>query len=486
MDNRIHILNDEDEIVSMRIPDDKHTITSEIERSNSKEEHNGIIINQSPPDDWFPITQSIRGNSWTATFHLISSGIGIQTLSLPLAFVFLGWFWGIFCLSVTFIWQLYTIGLLVSLHESVPGTRYSRYLQLSVAAFGVKMGKLFALFPVMYLSGGTCVLLTISGGGAMKLFYRIMCDDCSSKNPLTTTQWFLVFVCLAIFVSLFCPNLHSVSLVSFLGAVMAVSYCTILWILFVAKGRADDVVYDPSEAVSSDAGRARSILYALGLIAVAFRGHNVVLEIQGTIPSTPNRSSTKVMRKGVVASYLIIAMCFFPVAIVGYWAFGNKIPVTTGMLIALSKTLHHQTSKPLLGLIYAQVIISCITAFQIYSMVVFDNLERAYAKIKHQECPNLIRKGIRILYGGFTFFISVAFPFLPSLALLIGGIALHLTFGYPCLMWIAIKKPPTKSLRWWVNIVLGCLGTGLSLLVIVGAVWNLVCRGLDANFFHPR
>ncbi|MFS7978210.1 putative amino acid transporter, transmembrane domain-containing protein [Helianthus anomalus] len=351
---------------------------------------------------------------------------------------------------------------------------------------GVKLGKLLAIFPIMYLSGGTCVMFIITGGGTMKLFYQLLCWDCSSKHPLTTTEWFLVFITLAILVSLFCANLHSVALMSFLGATMAVGYCTILWIVFVAKGKVDGVVYDPSEAVSSESGRIRSIFNALGIIAVAFRGHNVVLEIQGTMPSTPNRSSSKFMLKGVVASYLIIAMCFFPLAIAGYWAFGNKLPINGGVLVAISTTLSYHMSKPLLGLIYMQIIISCVTAFQIYSMVVYDNLERVYASRAKHECPKLVRMGIRIFFGGLTFFISVAFPFLPSLALIIGGISLHLTFGYPCLMWIAIKRPPMKSAKWWLNLALGCLGTALSVLVVLGAVWNLVCRGLDANFFHPR
>ena len=91
-----------------------------------------------------------------------------------------------------------------------------------------------------------------------------------------------------------------------------------------------------------------------------------------------------------------------------------------------------------------------------------------------------------IFFGGLTFFISVAFPFLPSLAAFLGGIALPLTYGYPCLMWIAIKKPPKKSGSWWLNLGLGCSCIGLSVLVVVGSVWNLVTTGLDANFFHPR
>nr|XP_043623083.1 lysine histidine transporter-like 8 [Erigeron canadensis] len=478
-ENKIHIVNDEGEIVSKRLPDNyvisEPLYTEEDQKGNNQE-----------LDEWLPITESRRGNSWTSTFHLICSGIGTQTLSLPLAFVYLGWIWGVICLSVAFVWQLYTMMLLVSLHESVPNTRYSRYLQLSMAAFGDRLGKLLAIFPVMYLAGGTCVMFIITGGGTLKLFSQLFCEDCSSKHHLTTTEWFLVFTCLAIFVSFFCPNLHSVALVSFLGAIMAIGYCTILWVFLVAKGRVDDTVYDPSKAVTSNVGQIRGVLNALGIIALAFRGHNVVLEIQGTMPSSPNRPSMRLMRKGVAASYAIIAACFFPVGIVGYWAFGNKFPTSGGMIMALSKSLLHKTSKPVLGLIYLQVCLSCLTAFQIYSMVIYDNMEHTYADIKKKKCPKLAKMGFRIFFGCVTFFISMAFPFLPSLAGIIGGIALPLTFGYPCLMWLAIKRPPRKSLRLWLNLGLGCLGIGLSVVVIVGAVWNLACRGLDANFFHPR
>lgn len=47
-------------------------------------------------------------------------------------------FWGILCLSLLFSWQFYTIWILVNLHESAPvtGIRYSRYVHLSIVAFG--------------------------------------------------------------------------------------------------------------------------------------------------------------------------------------------------------------------------------------------------------------------------------------------------------------------------------------------------------------
>lgn len=43
-----------------------------------------------PQDAWLPITESRKGSTYSATFHLLSSGIGIQALLLPVAFVTLG------------------------------------------------------------------------------------------------------------------------------------------------------------------------------------------------------------------------------------------------------------------------------------------------------------------------------------------------------------------------------------------------------------
>ncbi|KAH7842783.1 hypothetical protein Vadar_009239 [Vaccinium darrowii] len=238
---------------------------------------------RNPVDAWLPITKSREGNAYTSSFLLTCSGIGLQALSLPFAFAALGWVWGMVSLCFAFGWQLYTMWLLVHLHESVSGTRYSRYLQLSIAAFGGKQGKLLAMFPVMYLSGGTCVSLIINAGKTIELFYRTMCSNgptiCNPK-AFTPAECFLVFACLAIAVALFCPNLNSVAGVSFIGAITAVGYCTSIWVMSVSRGKPDGESYASSMATSSEIVRFRDVLTALGIIAVAFRGHNVVLEIQ--------------------------------------------------------------------------------------------------------------------------------------------------------------------------------------------------------------
>ena len=44
--------------------------------------------------------------------------------------------WGMIALTIAYFWQLYTLWILVKLHEAVPGRRYNRYVELAQAAFG--------------------------------------------------------------------------------------------------------------------------------------------------------------------------------------------------------------------------------------------------------------------------------------------------------------------------------------------------------------
>ena len=94
---------------------------------------------------------------------------------------------------------------------------------------------------------------------------------------------------------------------------------------------------DYSYKASTNPGNVFNFLAGLGEIAFAYAGHNVVLEIQATIPSTPEKPPKYPMWKGVVVvvAYIIVAICCFPVAFVGYWAFGNM--VDDNILMSLEK-----------------------------------------------------------------------------------------------------------------------------------------------------
>lgn len=387
-------------------------------------------------------------------------------------------------MCIAFSWQLYTTWLLVNLHESSPvsGIRYSRFVHLSILAFGEKLGKVLAIFPTMYLSGGACVLYIITGGAAMKIFFTSLCGG---ESTLTGAQCFLVFVCIVIFVALFFPNLNSLASVALIGSITALAYCSLLWILPLTKGRVDDVVETKAVLLTGSPSRIRDAFIGFEFLALAFRGHNLVLEIQGTLPTSRKQSSRKPMWTGVMVSYMLIALCMYPMAIVGYWAYANKIPADGGMLGALAMFHKNSTSKHVIGGICLLIIINYICAFQIYAMPTFDNLERIYVTKKNKPCSRWVRSAIKLFFVGLTYFIAVTFPFLPRLGPFIGAIGLPLTLVYPCFMWLAIKKPRRFSRMWCLNMGLGSSGTLLTVVFLAAALWSLIANGLKANFYKP-
>ncbi|RYR22405.1 hypothetical protein Ahy_B03g067684 isoform B [Arachis hypogaea] len=418
--------------------------SSQIYPTNSEfedEPSSGLSQQQGPKDEWLPITESRNGNAYFAAFHVLNSNIGFQALMLPVAFATLGWAWGSVCLSLAFIWQLYTIFLLVELHESVPGIRHSRFLVLAMAAFGKKLGKVAALFPVSYLSGGTCVILIITGGGTLDLLFKTLCEkDNCTLHSLTGVQWYLIFTCIAILIAQL-PNLNSMAAVSAVGSVAAIAYCTLFWAISVKTGKPNDDVSYSTTMHGSNVAKANDVMNSIGIILLAFRGHNLILEIQ--------------IEKD-------------------------------GLLTSFAHMHAHQVTKFTIGAMYFLVILHCLSSYQVYAMPFFDNIEFKITARKNNKCPRWVRTCIRLFFGGLTFFVAVAFPFLPSLSLLLGGIAfVPVSYAYPCFMWVAIKKPRTRSFAWCFNVVLGCLGMLIAALLIASALKTLIDKRLNANFFKP-
>lgn len=144
---------------------------------------------------------------------------------------------------------------------------------------GERLGKTLALFPIMYLSAGTCITCIIIGGSTSKIFFQVVCaaTECKAET-LTTVEWYLVFTCGAVLLSQL-PNLNSIAGISLVGAITALGYCTTIWIVSVSEGRLPNVSYNPIR-VGTEISKVFDVLNALGIVAFAFRGHNLILEIQ--------------------------------------------------------------------------------------------------------------------------------------------------------------------------------------------------------------
>ncbi|KAI9181750.1 hypothetical protein LWI28_018241 [Acer negundo] len=190
------------------------------------------------------------------------------------------------------------------------------------------------------------------------------------------------------------------------------------------------VSYNPVGGDETAVVSTLGVLNALGINAFAFRGHNLKLEIQTTMPSSEKHPSTLPMWRGVKFAYLLVAMCLCPLAIGGYWAYGQLIP-NGGMLAAFYTFHSRDTSRFILGLTTLFMIINAVSSFHIYAMPMFDEMESSYTLRKKKPCPWWLRATFRVMFGFLLFFVAVAIPFVGSLAGLAGGISVPVTLAYP-------------------------------------------------------
>ncbi|KAL8137367.1 hypothetical protein V2J09_003368 [Rumex salicifolius] len=415
-------------------------------------------------DAWLPITSSRNAKWWYSAFHNVTAMVGAGVLSLPSALSGPG----VTILILSWIITLYTLWQMVEMHEMVPGKRFDRYHELGQHAFGEKLGLWIVVPQQLIVEVGVDIVYMVTGGKSLQKFHDLVCKDC---KKIKTTYFIMIFASVH-FVLSHLPNFNSIAGVSLAAAVMSLSYSTIAWAASADKGVQPDVSY--SSRSQTDPGKVFGFFNGLGDVAFAYAGHNVVLEIQATIPSTPEKPSKGPMWKGVIVAYIVVALCYFPVALVGYYIFGNK--VNDNILISLEKPVW------LIAMANLFVVIHVIGSYQIYAMPVFDMLETVLVKKLHFKPSWTLRFFTRNIYVGFTMFVAMTFPFFGGLLGFFGGFAFApTTYFLPCIMWLAIYKPRRYSLSWlanWVCIVLGLL---LMVLAPIGGLRRII---LDAKTYH--
>ncbi|KAB2041855.1 hypothetical protein ES319_D02G176400v1 [Gossypium barbadense] len=421
-------------------------------------------------NEWLPVTSNRNAKWWYSAFHNVTAMVGAGVLSLPYAMSQLGWGPGVTIMLLSWVVTLYTIWQMVEMHEMIPGKRFDRYHELGQYAFGEKLGLWIIIPQQLTVDVSSDIVYMVTGGQSLKKFHDLVCPNC---KEIRQTYFIMIFGSVH-FVLSHLPNFNSISGVSLAAAVMSLSYSTIAWAASIGKVVQPNVDY--SYKSTSNPGKVFDFLAGLGEIAFAYAGHNVVLEIQATMPSTPEKPSKGPMWKGVIVAYLIVAICYLPVAFIGYWAFGNS--VNDNILL----TLENPTGLIATANIF--VVIHVIGSYQIFAMPVFDMMESYMVKeLRFRPCLRL-RLISRTLYVAFTMVIAICFPFFGGLLSFFGGFAFAPTSYYlPCIIWLIICKPKRFSLTWFINWICIVLGVLLMVLSPIGGLRSIIVSAKDYEFF---
>ncbi|KAJ4896557.1 Lysine histidine transporter-like 1 [Raphanus sativus] len=421
-------------------------------------------------DDWLPITSSRNAKWWYAAFHNVTAMVGAGVLGLPYSMAQLGWGPGVTVLILSWIITLYTLWQMVEMHEMVPGKRFDRYHELGQFAFGERLGLYIIVPQQIIVEVGVCIVYMVTGGQSLKKFHELVCQDCL---PIKLTFFIMIFAS-SHFVLSHLPNFNSISLVSLVAAVMSLCYSTIAWTATAAKGVQEDAQYGYKAGTTADT--VLNFFTGLGGIAFSYAGHSVVLEIQATLPSTASNPSKGPMWKGVMVAYVIVALCYFPIALVGYGVFGNN--VSDNILISL------KTPVWPIALANLFVVMHVIGSYQIFAMPVFDMVETFLVKKLKFKPSTILRFIVRNVFVALTMFIAIMIPFFGGLLAFFGGFAFApTTYFLPCIMWLVIYKPNRFGLSWWTNWVCIVLGVLLMILSSVGGLRQIILESKDYSFF---
>lgn len=123
-------------------------------------------------------------------------------------------------LVISWVVTLYSLWLMVEMHELVPGKRFDRYHELGQHAFGDKLG-LWIVVPVqLIVLAGLNIVYLITGGQSLQKFHHLVCPGC---NEIKLTYFILIFSSVHFVLSQL-PSFNSISGVSLAAAVMSIRY----------------------------------------------------------------------------------------------------------------------------------------------------------------------------------------------------------------------------------------------------------------------
>ncbi|KAI9157822.1 hypothetical protein LWI28_028603 [Acer negundo] len=391
------------------------------------------VITTSFDQEQKKVTGSRNAKWWYSAFHNVTAMVGAGVLGLPYAMSQLGWGPGVAILVLSWVITLYTLWQMVEMHEMVPGRRFDRYHELGQYAFGEKLGLNIVVPQQLIVEVAVCIIYMVTGGKSLKKFHDTVCSTC---KDIKLTYFIIIFASVH-FVLSHLPKFSSISGFSLTAAAMSLSFSTIAWVASIHKGVQADVQYEYKAKTAS--GKVLNSFSALGDVAFAFAGvHNFVLKIQARITSTPEKPSKGLMWRGVVVAYIVVAFCYFPIAIIGYWMFGNS--VEDDILISLEKPAW------LIGMANIFVVIHVIGCYQIYAMPVFNKMETVLVKKLNFSPTRLLRFVVRNVYVGLTMFIAITFPFFRDLLAFFGGFAL-VPITYFIDDWLPITG--SRNAKWW-------------------------------------
>ncbi|CAL5202422.1 unnamed protein product [Lathyrus oleraceus] len=426
------------------------------------------------------------GNLKSAVAHIITAVIGSGVLSLAWSTAQLGWIGGplalLCCAIVTYV-SSFLLSDCYRNPDPVTGKRNYSYMDAVRVNLGEKRTYVagFLQFLTLYGTGTAYVITTATSLRA------IMRSNCYHKEGHKAPcsyggNWYMMMFGLVQIVMSFIPDLHNMTWVSIVAAIMSFTYSFIGLGLGIAtvvqNGRIMGSVTGVETANGSD--KIWLIFQALGDISFSYPYAILLLEIQDTLESPPPENQT--MKKASMVAIFITTFFYLCCGCFGYAAFGNATP---GNLLT---GFGFYEPFWLIDLANVCIIIHLVGGYQIYSQPIYSTADRWCAKkypnsgfvndfhrVKLPLLPafeiNLFRFCFRTTYVISTTGLAILFPYFNQVLGVLGAINFWpLAIYFPVEMYFVQKKIGAWTRKW---IVLRIFSFACFLVTMVGFVGSI-------------
>ncbi|KAJ1390347.1 Amino acid transporter, transmembrane domain [Sesbania bispinosa] len=426
------------------------------------------------------------GTLRSAVAHIITAVIGSGVLSLAWSTSQLGWIGGpvaLLCFAIVTYISSFLMSDCYRTPDPVTGKRNYSYMAAVRVNLGMRRTWMagFLQFLTLY---GTCIAYVLTTANSLRAILKSNCyhkEGHQAPCSYGGNMYMMLFGLVQIVMS-FIPDLHNMTWVSVVAAIMSFTYS------FIGLGLGIATVIENGRIMGSVTGVPAAniadklwlVFQALGDIAFAYPYSIILLEIQDTLESPPPENQT--MKKASMVAIFITTFFYLCCGCFGYAAFGNATP---GNLLT---GFGFYEPFWLIDLANACIILHLVGGYQIFCQPIYSAVDRwcsrkfpdsgfvnNFYKVKLPLLPgfqlNLFRFCFRTTYVISTTGLAILFPYFNQVLGVLGAINFWpLAIYFPVEMYFVQQKIEAWSRKW---IVLRTFSSVCFLITVVGLIGSL-------------
>ncbi|MCO5573901.1 hypothetical protein L7F22_027676 [Adiantum nelumboides] len=403
--------------------------------------------------------------TWThAAYHLTSATAGPPLLSLPFAMAALGWGPGILALSLGAIVSYYSCFSLSQAmqHMELQGKRSFRFCDLSQHI----LGSSWTTYVIAPLQLSVCFMVviggTLLGGQTMKEMYYTY----NENGALELYEFIVVFGMLVLLLSQI-PTMHSLRHFNMVSILLCFGYSLCAFIgSLIAAGFSEIPPTRDYKVLGTELTKTFGIFTAICASLAEPVGKKMV--------------------RGLSVCYGVAVATFIPVAVAGYWAFGNK----ANGVILLNLFEPKQFCLIPRWLYFSGNGCACVQLV-VYTVLhlhpTFERLEVMAVDVKQGKFSKrnfIARLLTRSFFVVLSTLLAAMLPFFVEFSAFMGAVGFTpICLFLPLLFYNIIFKPSFKTFTFWINYLIMSCAFVIMLLGGISSMHNIISQATTYRLF---